>query len=240
MDNNFLEQFDFIYQIYEKRVKALGAIPSVLGFSKYLGHKNDGKPKQWKKGQRPSTNDCAVLHEKFGLRVQWLTTGKGEPYEARPKESLGPPTMRRTGEYSPVEYVRGPHIAEVPVWGIAEAGRMGVEIFELAPSRFIPILQRYYREKLIAFEVEGRSMEPTIRHGSVIGVVPFDGTFDSGAMYLVKRPHFGLLVKRVYMGKNMLILKSDNPEHPPLELPYEGYEQDTVVLGRVIWIWQDA
>lgn len=93
---------------------------------------------------------------------------------------------------------------------------------------------------MVAFEVDGNSMEPTIKKGAVIGVIPVDGTLNSGEIYLLKRPHFGMLVKRVYMGKDALILKSDNPDHPPLELPYEGYEADTIILGRVAWIWQEV
>jgi phage repressor protein C with HTH and peptisase S24 domain len=123
---------------------------------------------------------------------------------------------------------------------MAEAGRQGIELFDLVPSRIIPILQRYCRDKMVTIEVDGKSMEPTIKQGAVIGVVPVGGDLIDGEMYLVKRPHFGVLVKRVYMGKDMLILKSDNPEHPPMELPYEGYELDTVILGRVIWIWQEV
>ena len=150
------------------------------------------------------------------------------------------PAIRRIGEHSPAEYVKGPHTIEVPFRSVVEAGRMGIEVFELAPSRLIPILQRYYRDGLNAFEVDSASMEPTIKKGAVIGVIPLDGALIEGEMYIIKRPHFGMLVKRAYMGQDKLILKSDNKDFEPLTLPYIGYEQATVILGRVVWIWQDV
>jgi len=149
-------------------------------------------------------------------------------------------TIKRTRPLSPVEYVQGDGLVQVGVYGSAEAGKVGLEIFDLEPSRLVTILESYYRNGLIVIDVEGKSMEPTIKKGAVVGVVPVNGKPVEGEIYLIKRPHFGLLIKRVFIGKDTLILKSDNPEHPPIELPYEGYESDTIILGHVYWIMQKA
>ena len=218
------------------REQITAAIPAEFkSLSELAARANVNQPNlsMFMRGERRSMNleTAWRLMNTLGLEVQRKTI---------PTPEYNPPTIRRTGEHSPVEYVQGPHIVEVGVYGMVEAGRMGLEIFELAPSRLIPILQRYYQENLVALEVDGKSMEPTIRKGAVIGVVPVAGDLVEGEMYLVKLPHFGALVKRVYMGKGKLLLKSDNQDFDPLELDYEGHELNTILLGRVKWIWQDV
>ena len=103
----------------------------------------------------------------MGFSLKWLTTGEGNPYENKEQESAAHPTMRRIGEYAPLEYVKGPDLVDVPVYGVAEAGVMGLEIFEAEPFRRIPILKHFFRAKMIAFDVEGSSMEPTIKRGAL-------------------------------------------------------------------------
>lgn len=195
------------------------------------------------KGNVPLGASLEEWGSRYGLSLDWLLWGEGEMLRETPAQAESncrAPVMRCTAPKTPAEYAQGPRIVEVGLHGVAEAGRVGLEIFARAPKRVIPILECFYRPGLHAFEVDGSSMEPTIRRGSYIGVIPLDGDLINGEMYLIKRPHFGMLVKRVFMGVDKLILKSDNVDHPPLELPYEGYEVDTVILGRVIWIWQNA
>ena len=190
------------------------------------------------KGQR---DDLMLRHVSKILRAfpslseKWLYSDDGKMHPAEHT-----PTIRRTGVYSPVEHVQGTNIVYVNVFYVAEAGRHGNEIFRLEASRKIPVLDTYARTALIALEVDGNSMEPTIKNGAVIGVTPLDGDLSVNEMYLVKPPYCGLLVKRTYISEGKLILKSDNPDIPPFEIPHEGYEREAVILGRVVWIWQDV
>ena len=160
------------------------------------------------------------------------------PYLGDAGRVIATPAMRRTGEHAPVEYVRGPHIVEVGVYGMAEAGTLGIEVFELAPKRLIPILERYYHPDIVTIEVVGDSMLPAIKPGSHVGIIPNKEDLREGAIYLVKLPHFGALLKRVFRGEDGFILKSDNLMYPPQTVPYE--DRDGIILGRVVWTWQDV
>ena len=81
-------------------------------------------------------------------------------------------------------------------------------------------------------------MEPTIQKGAYVGVVPLGGSISEGGVYLVNIAPFGRLIKRIRMGEEGSIeLVSDNSKYPPRRLPLEQYE--SVVIGRVAWVWQE-
>lgn len=144
--------------------------------------------------------------------------------------------MSRTGKHSPKEVVQGDGLPSVPVYGSTGAGP-DVELFSGEPETFIQVLPQYMLPDLAAFRVDGDSMEPTIKCGSYVGVVPFGGDIAEGGIYLVSIPPFGRLIKRLKMGDNGgITLVSDNKKYKEKTIPYEGY--DKVVLGRVAWVWQ--
>jgi hypothetical protein len=78
MKKNFLQQYGIIYKKYSERVADLGCAPSARAFSKFLRHPNPGKVNEWKRGQRPTRDDCLLLKEKLGFSLDWLLTGEGE------------------------------------------------------------------------------------------------------------------------------------------------------------------
>ena len=214
---------DSIKALFNKVIEDHGGNKSAAAASL---HTNEVTFWGWVKGSRGLNKALLKAIDQAGARI--IFPGRSSA------------AISRTGANSPIEYIQGQKFVEVPVHGLAQAGYYGSEIFELEPTQFVPILEGYIRPGLRAFEVDGKSMEPTIRKGAFIGVVPFHGDFTEGEMYLIRRPHFGLLVKRVFMGLDSMILKSDNRDFDPLELPYEGYEADTIIMGRVVWILQET
>lgn len=87
MNGDFSLLFEIIYEKYSDIAISMGSNPSVLGFSKFLGLKNDGKVKAWKKGQWPSAKDCWWLAKKFSLNIEWLLTGEGNPFDEKHAET---------------------------------------------------------------------------------------------------------------------------------------------------------
>ena len=144
--------------------------------------------------------------------------------------------IHRVGEHAPIEKVEGETLPTIPVVGMTGAGD-AVELFSASPDYLLPVLPQYFRPGIIGLVVEGDSMEPTIKRGAVVGVLPYDGSISEGGIYLVQRPPFGRTIKRVRMGDNNLIeLHSDNPSYKPVMIDPEGYEG--IIVGRVVWIWQ--
>ena len=146
-------------------------------------------------------------------------------------------SIRRLGSNSPVERVQGSGLPTVPVFGSAGAGDPQ-EFWSMEPEREIQVLPQYAKPGCVALRVDGDSMEPTILKGSYVGVVPLDGSIREGGVYLVNVAPFGRLIKRIRMGEaGSIELISDNRAYPPRSLPLEQY--DAVVVGRVVWVWQE-
>jgi hypothetical protein len=145
--------------------------------------------------------------------------------------------IRRADPLAPAETVTGEDLPTVPVYDFAGAGPEFC-IDSLEAITRLPVLQQYYRDGMYAVQIFGDSMEPTIHNRAYVGVMPYDGELVEGAMYLIWRPYFGKLVKRVYMGDDALILRSDNPKFEDIHLQYEGH--DRVIIARVMWIWQEC
>ena len=175
---------------------------------------------RWKNGkQEPRVKDMGAIMDLIGVRV-----------------APSPATMHRMGANSPVEKVEGSGLPRVPVLGTAGAGAPQ-EFWSSEPETVIEVLPQYARPRMVALKVDGDSMEPTIRKGACIGVVPLDGDIEEGGVYLVHIPPFGRVVKRVRAGQGDTIeLVSDNAKYPPKSIPLEQYEN--VIIGRVVWVWQ--
>ena len=146
------------------------------------------------------------------------------------------PTIRRLGPNAPMEAVQGENLPRVPVLGSAGAGEPH-EFWAAEPVSMLEVLPQYDKPDLVALTVEGESMEPTIKRGSIVGVVPPDGDLTEGGVYLVDVPPFGRVIKRLKIGgEDSLELVSDNPAYPPKSLPIE--QRERAVVGRVVWVWQ--
>ncbi|MBQ9453180.1 MAG: hypothetical protein IJU65_07825 [Desulfovibrio sp.] len=144
--------------------------------------------------------------------------------------------IHRVGIHAPVESITGENLPRIGVFGSTGAGEP-VDLFEAVPDFTIEVLPQYNRPKLVALRVEGDSMEPSIHKGAYVGIVPFDGEISDGGVYLIQRPPFGRTIKRIRMGVDGgIVLHSDNAAYPPVNLPFEGYEN--IVLGKVVWVWQ--
>ena len=194
-----------------------------------LGIKNRASVSMWLSGDREAKNTS------FPNMLRYLER-LGLDYADFFPERSATATIRRTGANSPAEIVEGDDLCSVPVLGAAGAGG-AVEFFATEPETVIQVMAQYAVAGVVALHIEGDSMEPTIRKGSYVGVVPMEGKIIEGNIYLVDLPHLGRVVKRIRMRSDgRLELYSDNPKFEPRPLPDEGYEH--IIVGRVVWIWQ--
>lgn len=207
--------------------------------SRLLGHTGRSAVTNWLKENSTSRNasfpDMLRYFDALGLDIRdylprW---GAKDAKESRAEESA---VIRRVAPHAPSEIVQGESLPQIPVMGGTGAGD-DVEIFQATPAYWIAVLPQYMMHKdIIGLVVHGDSMEPTIHKGAIVGVIPFDGTFNEGGIYLVQRPPFGRTIKRVKLQDGQLVLMSDNAAYEPDPLPFDGYEK--IILGRVMWVWQ--
>lgn len=209
------------------KVRALDEGGETLeGIAKLLGIKNRGSISLWLSGGRKAENTS------FPNMLRYLERLGLDYAEFLPSPA---PTIQRLGTHSPAEVVQGDDLRSVPILMEAGAGP-DIEVFSGDVGDTIPILPAYWRPDMWAVRIKGDSMEPLIMSGACVGVVPLEGDFIEGGLYLVRMPHFGYVVKRVRMGDDGLVLLSENPRIPPRHVPFEGHEN--IIVGRVVWFWQ--
>lgn len=196
--------------------------------AKSVGVSQKGVVSQWLAGSRKAVNTS------FASMNRYLANLGHNPADFLPEDE-NYPSMRRTGVNSPVEPVVGDDLAMVPVVSGVGAGDAWVPETEI--RRLLPVLKEYYHKDIVALQVEGDSMEPTILKGSYIGVVPFTAPLVEGEMYVVHIPLFGDVVKRIEGGNspNEIILVSDNAKYPAKHIKIEDGED--IIRGRVMWTW---
>ena len=125
----------------------------------------------------------------------------------------------------------------VAIYNMVSAGPGAVpEWDEPIDRRSIPanLLKKGTRAVL----VKGRSMEPAIRNGAIIGVDLGDKRVVEGEVYAVLLPLHGAAVKRLYLKKDSVLVRSDNKEFPEQEYA-QGEIGDNFILGRVKWVVQE-
>lgn len=192
-----------------------------------MGVGNRSVISEWRKGNRSAENTS------FANLMNYLEK-LGFDYAEFFPPAL--PTIKRVGPNAPVEKIEGENLPSIPVMGHTGAGD-AIELFSQVPEFILPVLPQYFKVGLIGLVVDGDSMEPTIHKGAVVGISPYDGSINEGAIYLIQRPPFGRTIKRIRMGdEDKIELYSDNPLYKPIVISPEGYEES--IAGRIIWIWQ--
>ncbi len=199
---------------------------------------------------KPSADTLSLIIRHTDINPNWLLTGHGaftrEPlasYHGRPVlKPIPKAAQQKPGgkELSLREATYGEEFARVPVFTLAGA-RMPKEFSEYEPVETITLPADFSGPGIVTVKVRGRSMEPAIWDGAVAGVNTMVQNIVSGDIYAFWLPYEGAVIKRVFVGYEKLILRSDNPNFPPIELPRKELEADAGtyrLLGRVDWIIQ--
>lgn len=178
------------------------------------------------------------LFEQFGLNPDWLKKGSGPMY------------LRTEQGYAPVDAPQGSVACEDSSrYGGADSrsaivsvnSTLHAEEDSLGSSSVLGRLnipQSFASTGLYVVRIDNAAMEPQILKGAFVGVDTAQRRVSSGELYGVNLPYEGLVLKKVFIdteGKRLL-LRSENPEHPEVSLPLEGYEK--FIMGRVGWVLQ--
>ena len=126
--------------------------------------------------------------------------------------------------------------ADIPRLPLGASAGPGTLAQDSAPTDRLRFSGRWLRQQglepamLSVIEVEGDSMEPTLRDGDEILVDRSPRPLRSG-LHVVRLDDV-LLVKRLEPGPaGTLLIISDNPAYPRMERP----RADVAVVGRVVW-----
>ncbi|WP_202844748.1 XRE family transcriptional regulator [Luteimonas saliphila] len=163
----------------------------------------------------------------FGVRMQWLTKGKGPKLEDQTSSNEDWRDIRATIQgasmgagMSPDDYAETHHLK----FRASSLQRKG-----LRP----PSLEVYYGR--------GDSMEPRIKDGDAVLVDKTDTRIVDDRIYFIRHEHH-YFVKRLQKHGDLTLILSDNKDDPQWRKPVLVKDSDDFeVLGRVRWIgsWED-
>jgi len=126
---------------------------------------------------------------------------------------------------------------EVGVYAFAGAGGP-IELFEYDPIQIIDIPKHWAKPNMQSVLIRGRSMEPNIRDGAVVGIDTNSKQVVSGELYAIWLEYEGAVVKRLYMERDSVRVCSDNPAFKEMQIPHDDINGDTFILGKMCWLMQ--
>lgn len=171
------------------------------------------------KGERLPTTEQLMLAAKYsGKSTDWLLYGTDD----------GCVIKERQQEYGKDATVT------IPVYALAGAGSPCC-IDALEPIRSICVEKKMDGPNIRVIEIRGSSMEPTLLDGSYVGVDVTDKNVISGKLYAVYLPYEGIVVKRIWIGPELVKIESDNKAAPSHDMSIERINWDTFIQGRVKW-----
>ena len=165
---------------------------------------------------KPQTLDKII--QISGKSADWLLYGKDD-------------TGLNIVSEQPAEYV------SIPVRAMAGAGDPFC-IDQLEPIGYITVDKDYDGPNIQVIKIRGTSMEPTYMDGAHVGVDITAKEIISGQAYAVFMPHEGIVVKRIWVGPELVKIESDNPAAPNHDVMTDRINWDRVVQGRVKWVIQ--
>ena len=210
------------FSTFMKRISAATPVRSQAQLAQVLGvhrsavsqaKRNDAVPFKW----------ILSLAGIFGLRVEWLATGRGR---AAASEE---PELRSA-------FTRVPKVAARLSAGGGSFETEG-QVREYFLFKRDWLRRKGNPDQMVLMDICGNSMEPELRDGDTILVDRSRTEVLAGAIYAVGIEDT-IMVKRLERQPNNLVLLSDNAHYAPVYLSREDMPS-VRIIGRVIWICRE-
>jgi phage repressor protein C with HTH and peptisase S24 domain len=185
-------------------------------------------------GRTQTSRNITAIAEALGVDVMWLSQGKGEPFPNKAPASMLPGGMPVfvSSPDSPsrikIPKVKLKLSAGITGFGVEPDHRDG-GMWEL-PLRWVE-KHGYNPEKLIAIDVKGESMEPSLYDGDLVVINTADVTPVNGLVYAINYEGEAVIKRMIREGGHWY-LASDNPSPKFGRRACRGAE--CIIVGRVV------
>jgi len=169
----------------------------------------------------PRRTTIQKLSDFFGCDINWLATGKGQPFTL---QNIG--IKERSSKISELNKI--PLLGKVPA-GIADT--LSLSDFSDDETEYISVPNS--PPGSYALRVSGESMEPGIKHGDFVLFV-IDREPQSGDVVVVNDEYGDSMIKRYKVKGDKALLVSDNPSYPTYT-PNSHYR----IMGVVVGGWRE-
>ncbi|YCI30845.1 helix-turn-helix transcriptional regulator [Erwinia sp. PK3-005] len=197
-------------------------------------------------GKAAQTTKLMELAHALKVRPEWLSSGE-EPMRQDRIPSLSPDystaseTNLKVKAWENLDDNLKQDFVEVPLLNISLSAGPGYCVVDES-SEFFLIFQRRYLKKMRVPEnaaklvrVNGRSMEPTLNDGDIVGINTNDTEIRDGKTYAICQADL-LRVKILIATPDSVIIRSINrDEYPDEVIPRDQFHDQVRIIGRVFW-----
>jgi len=203
--------------------------------------------------------------DKTGCSWRWLLYGEGEAFPSSPTPDTGHltpdapvrdrliahlqdlideirsrPAAAETGPTLPTEWAD--RFCAIPLLADAAGAAAPRAIDETEVDDYVMIYKRWCPRPwaTTAIRVEGDSMEPVLRAGSIVAVDASVRRIDevAGKIVAIRDPNEeGVTIRRAIVRENRVVFQPENRAYPGLEMAAEEVEERGIIVGKVIWAW---
>lgn len=193
-----------------------------------------------------SSRKTVEIARALGVRPEWLSSGQGPMLPdgstlPSPNYSTIQDSKFRVSVWDDAEDVSKTDYVEVPLLNVSlSAGPGCCEVEE--STDFSLIFRKDYLRKVGVKEsaaklvrVTGRSMEPTLNDGDIVGVNMDDIEIRDGKTYAICQADL-MRVKILIARPDVVIIRSLNrDEYPDEVIPRDQFHDQVRVIGKVFW-----
>jgi repressor LexA len=171
-----------------------------------------------------------AIEATLGINANWLLTGEGPKYKkgtSKANIKNQSDLVWASSQISPNDEIVGiPILGTVPGKLFIKDEKNTEEIIELSKS----ILPKDFYN-VFALKVEDDSMLHSVKRGSIV-IINEQSEVKNGEIALVLYGN-EISLKKYYLHKNNIILRSDNPSYKDIIIPRED-EDEVEILGKLI------
>lgn len=205
----------------------------------------DASIKRWITGQSdPSRINLIKLAQASGVQIEWLATGKGEPFPEPQAEKKQLPQIATN--YEAIDTLGNPidldDFVFIPYYNINLSAGHGSWVENEQPVSALAFRRKWLSynvtsrfHELSAVKVTGDSMQGVLNDKDTI-LINHTQTDARDGLYAIRIGE-DVFVKRVQRLLNKLLITSSNPEYAPFEVPLnEDSEYHVEIIGKVVWV----
>lgn len=207
-------------------------------FAKLIGVVRSSISTYEKDANLPNANVLAEICTKFHISTQWLLLGIGDPISDNETPSVKN-NQTILGALKEV-IANDDDILMVPmVEAVMSAGSGSFETSDYSERKYAFrrdfLCRKGNSSQMVLMRVAGDSMEPSIEDGDVVLIDQSQRTPAPNRIYAVGVEDM-VYLKRINSRPGKIILSSDNPDYPPMEVDINGDLQNQVrIIGKMIW-----
>ncbi|EOV9621737.1 XRE family transcriptional regulator [Cronobacter sakazakii] len=197
-------------------------------------------------GKAAQTTKLMDLAHALKVRPEWLSSGE-EPmrFDGVPTPQPGYSTAHETNlkvkTWEDLDDIQKQDFVEVPLLDISLSAGPGCCVVNESSDFFLTFQRRYLKKMRVPesaaklVRVNGRSMEPMLNDGDIVGINTGDTEIRDGKAYAICQADL-LRVKILIARPDAVIIRSINREEYPDEvIPRDQFHDQVRIIGKVFW-----